>query len=130
MDKKPTLAAVRAAYASRLVADVKNVPPELLEAVLASILLPGAAASWNSLRDRFLEEQHGTYHLRPELKNLKPPTLFIWGDKDSFAPPSFGQQMARMATRAHCEVLPAAGHHVWIDQPEHVARLVTEFLKS
>jgi pimeloyl-ACP methyl ester carboxylesterase len=129
-DTKPTLADIRAAYATRLVADMNKVPDELLEAVLASNFVPGTAESWNSLRDRFMEEQLGAYHLRPKLKNLKPPTLFIWGEKDSFAPPSFGREMAAMAPLARCEVLPAAGHHIWVDQPERVARLTIEFLKG
>jgi pimeloyl-ACP methyl ester carboxylesterase len=102
----------------------------MLEAVLASRKLPGAGNSWNSLRDRFLKEKQGTYHLRPELRNLRTPTLFIWGDKDSFAPPEFGEQMAKMAPRARCDVVRDAGHHVWVDQPKHAARLTMEFLKG
>ena len=36
--------------------------------------------SWGTLITRFLEGENGTYHLRPELKNLRVATLFIWGD--------------------------------------------------
>jgi len=130
MEGNPTLDSARAAYRARLVADVERVPPQLLDAVLASRRLPGAAASWNSLRERFLEGRQGTYRLRPELKGLRPPTLFVWGDRDSFAPSRFGEEMAKMAPNARCVVVCDAGHHVWIDQPETVARLTAGFLKE
>lgn len=126
----PTIDGIRAEYAARAVADVKHVPDEMLQAVVASRRLPGADTSWNSLRERFIKDREGAYHLRPDLKTLRPPTLFIWGDKDAFQPPKFGEEMAKMAPRARCEVVRAAGHHVWVDQPERVAGLTLGFLKE
>jgi hypothetical protein len=38
--------------------------------------------------------------LRPELKNLKPPTLFIYGDKGIEGPPSLAHEMADLAPNA------------------------------
>ncbi|MGZ5094203.1 MAG: alpha/beta fold hydrolase [Burkholderiales bacterium] len=69
-------------------------------------------------------------HLRPELKNLRPATLFIWGEEDKFGPPTPGQEMATMAPKARCEVLSDAGHLIWVDQPERCARLSVDFLKA
>jgi len=85
--------------------------------------------SWDTLITRFLEDENGTYHLRPELKNLRVATLFIWGDKDTFGPPSLGQEMAAIAPNARCEVLADAGHIVWLDQSERCAASSIEFLK-
>jgi pimeloyl-ACP methyl ester carboxylesterase len=127
--KAPTLETVRDTYAARQVADIKRVPQELLEATVAARRLPGSDVSWNTLLQKFIAEKSGTYHLRPELKNLQLPTLFIWGEKDTFGPPSLGKEMAAMARNARCEVLADAGHHVWIDQPERCAKLTREFLR-
>jgi len=128
--KNPTIEGVRAAYGASLVADVKRVPEEMFDASLAASRLPGAALSWDTLIQKFLQEKTGTYHLRPELKNLPPATLFIWGDKDKFGPPTLGQEMAAMAPKARCEVVSDAGHLVWVDQPERCARLSVDFLKG
>jgi pimeloyl-ACP methyl ester carboxylesterase len=128
--KIPTIESVRATYVARLVADVTRVPHEMLEASLAANRLPGAAHSWDTLIHKFLQERVGTYHLRPELKKLYTPTLFVWGDNDKFGPPTLGQEMAAMAPNAHCEVLSDAGHLVWVDQTKRCGRLTLDFLKK
>ncbi len=69
------------------------------------------------------------HYATPELKNLRPETLFIWGDKDAFGPPILGQEMAALAPHARCEVIRGAGHLVWLDEPEQCAKLVISFLK-
>lgn len=128
--KPPTMEGVRAAYAARLVADVKRVPAEYLEADLANRRLPGFAGSWNTLLEKFIKDKQGTYHLRPELKDLRPATLFLWGDQDKLGPPTLGEEMARLVPKARCEVLRDAGHLAWLDQPDRCARLTLEFLKE
>jgi len=70
------------------------------------------------------------YALRPELKNLKPPTLFIYGDKDIEGPPSIAREMAELAPNARCEIVADAGHLVWLDQPRVCAQLLLNFVKS
>jgi len=126
----PTLQSVRAGYSARLVTDMRRVPEEMFEASLAANRLPGAALSWDTLITKFLADRVGTYHLRPELKNLKPETRFIWGNEDKFGPPSLGQEMAAMTPRARCEVLSDAGHLIWVDQPERCAQLIRGFLTN
>jgi pimeloyl-ACP methyl ester carboxylesterase len=128
--KNPTIDGVRAAIGARQVADVRRVPDEYVQAAMAARRLPGAAESWNTLIARFIQDKQGTYHLRPELKGLRPATLFVWGDEDKFGPPTLGEEMANMAPHARCEVLRDAGHLPWLDQPERCSELVIEFLKK
>lgn len=128
--RTPTIEGVRAGYAARSVADIERVPQEMLEATLAANRLPGAALSWDTLIETFLQEKSGTYHLRPEMKHLRPATLFIWGDKDKFGPPALGQEMAALAPMANCEILPDAGHLIWFDQPDRCAQLTLQFLRE
>ena len=65
-----------------------------------------------------------TYALRPELAQLRPPTLFLWGDKDTFGPPALGMELAALAPNARCVVVQDAGHLPFWDQPELCAQLM------
>lgn len=121
---------LRAGIGARQVADIERVPDEYVDAALAARRLPGADISWNTLIEKFTRDGRGTYHLRPELKNLRPPTLFIWGESDRLGSPVLGVEMAALAPNARCEVLPAAGHLPWLDQPKRCSRSMIAFLKA
>jgi len=128
--KEASVENTRAGYGAVLVANVDRVPQEVLMADYAGSVLPGAAQSWDTMLEEIGRERRGlTYALRPELKNLRPETLFIWGDKDTFGPPTLGQEMASLAPHARCEVIRGAGHLVWLDEPEQCAKLIISFLK-
>jgi pimeloyl-ACP methyl ester carboxylesterase len=109
-------------------------PNEILEADYAASALPEANRGWNSMLEELsregVERTGLTYALRPELKNLRPPALFIWGDKDIEGPPSLAQEMAAIAPHARCEIIPDAGHLVWLDQPDRCAKRMLDFLRS
>ncbi len=83
------------------------------------------------MRQEFQRQQLSTFALRPELKELQPKTLFLWGDKDSLGTgAAMGKQMAVIAPHARCEIMQNAGHMAWLEQPEQCARLTIEFLKN
>jgi pimeloyl-ACP methyl ester carboxylesterase len=65
-----------------------------------------------------------------ELKNLRAPTVFICGEKDMEGPSSLAREMAALMANAHCEIIPDAGHLVWLDQPNACSRIIKEFLRS
>jgi len=130
-DKNPSLEGVKKLYEFLLVADIHRVPTEVLEADWAATRIPGAGVAWDTMIDQFRRDKSlGTYGLRPELGNLKPPTLFIWGEKDRFGPPKLGQEMAAMIHDARCEGVPDAGHIVWLDKLEQCTSLTKEFLRN
>jgi pimeloyl-ACP methyl ester carboxylesterase len=127
----PSLEGLRARYAARLVAHVERVPPEVLKAVYAADIIPGYAQSTDTMMQQIAHEGIPlTYALRPELKNLKPTTLFIWGDQDKLGPAMLGNEMASMIPHARCEVVKEAGHLPWLDQPELCIRLTRDFLRQ
>ena len=126
----PSFQSLRAMYAARQVTDISRVPDEMIQVTIASRRLPGADLSWNTLIEKFTNDNQRAYHLRPELKNLRPPTLFLWGAQDKLGAPILGEEMARMAPNARCEVVPDAGHLLWIDQPEKCSQLTQQFLNS
>jgi pimeloyl-ACP methyl ester carboxylesterase len=111
-------------------ADASRAPVEILEADHAASKLPGASRGWNSMVEDCARDRISTYALRPELKNLKPPTLFIYGDKDMEGPTSLAWEMAELIPNGRCEIVADAGHLVWLDQPRVCAKLMLDFLKS
>jgi pimeloyl-ACP methyl ester carboxylesterase len=127
----PSLEGLRARYAARLVAHVERVPLEVLQAVYAADSLPGYAQSTATMMEQIAHEGIPlTYALRPELKNLKPETLFIWGDQDKLGSAMRGNEMASMIPHARCEVIKEAGHLPWLDQSELCIRLTRDFLRQ
>ncbi|MGO9205639.1 MAG: hypothetical protein ACLQBX_05515, partial [Candidatus Limnocylindrales bacterium] len=119
------------ATAVRLTARLPRVSPEMLEASTAGYRLPAAQLSWMTMLASLASPPASglTHALRPELKDLRAPTLFVWGDKD-IEPARLGQEMAALAPHARCEIVADAGHIVWLDQPERCSKLTIEFLKS
>jgi pimeloyl-ACP methyl ester carboxylesterase len=64
-------------------------------------------------------------------EQLRPPTLFLCGERDGFMRPDTWASWARFATRnARLQVLslPDAGHLPWLDAPERVVEEVEYFL--
>jgi pimeloyl-ACP methyl ester carboxylesterase len=130
---KPGASATYEGFQRILVAHPERLSPAYLNCCTAASEIPGATESWLTL----LEDCHITsgrstltYSLRPELPKLSMPTLLIWGDKDSFGPPSLAQEMAQSMPDGHAEVVPEAGHLAWLDQPDTVAGLIANFLRS
>ncbi|HZQ37342.1 MAG TPA: alpha/beta hydrolase [Dehalococcoidia bacterium] len=67
--------------------------------------------------------------LQPLLPRVQAPTLLIWGDEDRETPLELGERSARLIPHARLVVLPGAGHHPFVDQPERVANEVRAFLQ-
>ena len=63
-------------------------------------------------------------------KQLRVPTLFVWGDKDPFDSLENGEHIAaQIPGGARLVRIPDAGHLPWIDEPERCAGLIMDFLK-
>jgi pimeloyl-ACP methyl ester carboxylesterase len=65
--------------------------------------------------------------IREEVASLAAPTHFMWGDKDNFAPPSSGQDLARRMPNASFERLENAGHLPQLDVPETLGESIARF---
>jgi pimeloyl-ACP methyl ester carboxylesterase len=68
--------------------------------------------------------------IREEVAALAIPTVFAWGDKDNFAPPSSGQDLARRMPNARFELLDSAGHLPQLDVPEECANVTARFFNE
>ena len=61
---------------------------------------------------------------------LHVPTTFIWGEKDVFANVDKGRAAAARVPVSRFELIPDAGHAVWVDEPDRVVASVLESLKG
>jgi len=74
------------------------------------------------------------YMYNPQLKRwlgrIRRPTLVLWGASDGIVAPSYGAHYARLIPGSRFEVIPEAGHHPEIEQPEIFADRVSSFLTT
>src|SRR3990172_4164897 len=64
------------------------------------------------------------------LRRLRQPTLFLWGEADSFGGVEGGRRAAAAVPDATFKSFAASGHLPWLDDPETRARLVRDFLQA
>lgn len=113
-----------------LVAHPERLPRDLLEVALAAAALPGtgltsrtmlqAVSTLSGWRDELL--------MREDMAKADVPTAFVWGEKDSFASPASGHDLAARMADARVEVVPDAGHLPQLDEPNTIAALISDFL--
>jgi 3-oxoadipate enol-lactonase len=66
----------------------------------------------------------------PQLHAIAAPTLCLAGEVDLASPPRAVQAIADRVPGARFEVVPAAPHMLFIEQPHAVARAIADFLKE
>lgn len=66
------------------------------------------------------------YDLTSELSKIKPPTLVIWGEKDSILPLSLMSVYKTQLPNARVRVVWEAGHDPHLSHPRELARIVEE----
>jgi pimeloyl-ACP methyl ester carboxylesterase len=59
---------------------------------------------------------------------VRAPALVVWGDDDRVVPQSAAASYVKALPNAKLEIVKAAGHCVDMEQPEALAKLVTQFI--
>ncbi len=85
-------------------------------------------ATFSALRHVYLDEPFGPTGFWDRLPELRPPALFVWGDKDVLVPSSFAKFVSAALPEARSVVLDDCGHVPQFEHPELTARLATEFI--
>ncbi|GAC1500147.1 MAG: hypothetical protein NVS1B10_03500 [Candidatus Saccharimonadales bacterium] len=67
--------------------------------------------------------------VQSDAKNIKIPTLLIYGQNDDAVPVADGRHYNHLIMDSKLEVLAGSGHFVHIDKTQEVNKLITEFLK-
>jgi pimeloyl-ACP methyl ester carboxylesterase len=87
-------------------------------------------AIFSALRHIYLDEPFGEAGFWDRLPTLRPPALFLWGDRDSLVPAGFGRFVAEALPRAKSVVIENCGHVPQFEHPELTARLTRDFIAS
>ena len=59
---------------------------------------------------------------------VRAPALLVWGVEDKVVPQSAAKRYAAALTQARLEIVKGCGHCVDMEQPETLAKLVTDFI--
>jgi pimeloyl-ACP methyl ester carboxylesterase/putative sterol carrier protein len=87
-------------------------------------------AIFSALRNIYLDEPFGESGFWDRLPSLKPPALFVWGDRDVLVPSGFARFVAEALPNAESVVLRDCGHVPQFEQTEQTADLVADFLAA
>jgi len=63
-------------------------------------------------------------------EQLEAPTLLLWGDRDRFASPNVGAELAARNRNVRLLRMPDAGHLPWFDEPEVVTEEIARFTST
>ena len=66
--------------------------------------------------------------MKPILKNIKSPTLLIWGDKDTATPLYMGKIMEKEIADSGLVVLKNTGHYSYLDDYNQFSIILKAFL--
>ena len=62
------------------------------------------------------------------LRSVRAPALIVWGDNDKVVPQSAAKRYIEALPNAKLQVVKGCGHCVDMEQPEALAKLVTDFI--
>lgn len=108
-------------------ADPSALDVEFLEIGIEAAQLPGAAVGARTML-RSISTLRGfrpEMMLRDAMEALTVPTTFAWGERDAFAPPSSGHELAARMPDATVVDLPGLGHMPQVEDPTLVANVIT-----
>src|SRR5262249_41845961 len=79
-------------------------------------------------RHIYLEEPNGPNGFYTRLRELEPPSLFVWGDEDPLVPLAFSRYVRDAVPSAKQVVLEQCGHVPQVEHPVDANALVPDFI--
>ena len=117
-----------------LIIDPKRITDKLIDDRQAAATRPGALDAFKAFgRGTASLRQNALFALQNDMTRSLPvmvktiPTIFIWGDSDTFALPETGKKIGEFVPEAKFHWVPGAGHQVQTDKPDETAAIVREF---
>ena len=111
---------VRAVYG-----DPARIQPEVFERYFELTLREGNRAA---LRQRFQQMTPGANSA--QIRQLRLPTLILWGEQDHLIPPRFAQAFAQDIPASRLVLLPGLGHIPQEEDPQASLTAVLAFLNT
>jgi pimeloyl-ACP methyl ester carboxylesterase len=90
----------------------------------------GRIAFLSAMRQVYLEEAFGANGFWERLPGLRPPALFVWGERDRLVPHRFERHVMRALPGCHSVVLRDCGHVPQFELPGETHGLVRWFLAT
>jgi pimeloyl-ACP methyl ester carboxylesterase/putative sterol carrier protein len=87
-------------------------------------------AVFAAARNIYLDEPHGEDGFYARLGRLKPPALFVWGDRDSLIPAAFSKHVAQALPGVDQIILSGCGHVPQVELAEVTNRLIHDRIAS
>jgi pimeloyl-ACP methyl ester carboxylesterase len=81
-----------------------------------------------SARHIYLEEPNGPHGFYTRLRDLEPPSMFVWGDEDPLVPLAFARYVRDAVPSARQVVLDGCGHVPQVEHPVDANALVHDFI--
>ena len=114
--------------------------PERLDPVAADVAADEFCRTYRSrsariaffaaARNIYLDRPYGEEGLWTRLAELRPPTLWVWGDQDRLVPPGFARHVAQVLPSARQVVLEDCGHVPQVELAEMTTRLIRELIRG
>jgi pimeloyl-ACP methyl ester carboxylesterase len=129
---KQSLEGTKSAFRQMISPNVDKLPHELFKCCYLGSLLPGNDLSWRTLLESVTTMRGNGFKNKLDvteaIKGIKNPILFLWGDKDGFAPISVGERTVSQMENATIRIIQNAGHQPWWDEPQICSKFIIEFL--
>lgn len=93
-------------------------------------LRPNRLAIFSALRNVYLDEPFGETGFWERLPGLRPPALFLWGDRDVLVPAGFSRFVAEALPSAESVILDDCGHVPQFEHPDLTAQLTRDFIAA
>jgi pimeloyl-ACP methyl ester carboxylesterase len=87
-------------------------------------------AFFAAARNIYLDAPYGERGLWTRLAGLRPPALFVWGEKDRLVPAAFAKHVEEVLPRARQVVLPDCGHVPQVELPQQANGLIRSHVES
>jgi pimeloyl-ACP methyl ester carboxylesterase len=118
-----------------LFADPSRLPQTWYEAAIDEFIRvitirQNRLATFSALRHIYLDEPFGETGFWDRLPQLRPPALFIWGDRDVLIPAGFARFVEEALPTAKSVVLEDCGHVPQFEYRDLTAQLTRDFLES
>jgi pimeloyl-ACP methyl ester carboxylesterase len=124
----PDLATARARY--RLMPAEGAVAPEILHEIAERSLARTDEGRFTLKFDRESFFGSDGIHVLETIREIELPTLLVRAERSRIMTAEAAVAAARAGRRARLATIPAAHHHVLLEKPEALARVLTEFIES
>lgn len=111
---------------------VERLPAEFIECFFRAGTLRNYKTGWLTLLERVLRLGGPANDLplhEDELRRIRQPVAFVWGDSDPFGGPEVGRLAVNDMPNATLEVIPG-GHLPWVDDAASCGQAALKFLKT